>query len=148
MLKRKHISPRHQPFSFSQQYYKKALFVAGVVSFEKGFLKDEVEHVEPAGEPALVVTEAHVAALLQGEQLLHALLHTPGNVLVHIHQPDYVWHPEGERKVLDGPVDREAGCTVLVARLQVLHPDAVSLRTQRPPRAQRAQEKGAGMREV
>ena len=42
-----------------------------LLTFEEGFLKDEVVDVEAAGEASVVVGEAHIAGLLQREQLLH-----------------------------------------------------------------------------
>ena len=42
-----------------------------LLTFEEGFLKDEVVDVEAAGEAGVVVGEAHIAGLLQREQLLH-----------------------------------------------------------------------------
>ena len=42
-----------------------------LLTFEEGFLKDEVVDVEAAGEASVVVGEAHIAGLLQREQLFH-----------------------------------------------------------------------------
>ncbi len=53
--------------------------------------------------------EADIAALLHGEQLLHLLLDTAGDVLVHVHKADRVGRPEGQAEVLDGSCHREPG---------------------------------------
>ena len=45
--------------------------VAARGTFEEGLLQDEVVDVEPAGEAGVVVREADIAGLLQGQQLLH-----------------------------------------------------------------------------
>ena len=90
-------------------------------AFEKGFLEDQVEYVEPAGEAGLIVAEAEVAALLDGQQLLEALLHTARNVLVHVDQPDDAGVAERHGEHLDRPCHREASRRIFIILVNVIH---------------------------
>ena len=87
------------------------------VSFEEWLLQHQIEYIKPARKARLVITKANVTTLLEGQELLYPLLHAAGDMLVNVDQSYYVWRPEGQSKVLYGPVDRKAGAAVLVAGL-------------------------------
>merc|ERR550517_2132807 len=91
------------------------------LTFEEGFLQDEVVDVESASESGVVVRKADIARLLQREELFHLLLDAGRNVLVHVDQPQHVRAAKGEGKVLDRPRDGEARVGVLILGLQVVH---------------------------
>merc|ERR550517_1117205 len=66
------------------------------LTFEEGFLQDEVVDVESASESGVVVRKADIARLFQREELFH------------VDQPQHVRAAKGEGKVLDRPRDGEA----------------------------------------
>ena len=72
----------------------------------------------------MVITEAHVSALLERQQLLHLLLDAARDVLVDVDEAHHARAAEGDGEVLDGPRHGEARVRVLVVGLEVVHVEA------------------------
>lgn len=90
-------------------------------TFKERFLKHQVVDIKSSSKSCMIITKTYISTFFKRQQLFNFLLNTACNVLVNIDQTNHTWTPEGEGKILNGFVHREASVGVLIVWLQVIH---------------------------